>query len=196
MSQNTPPKLPFPKAALFPLVLLLALGLALILWPGVLTAFMPVLIGTVLILAGVSAVLSAVTKKEWFVAPSIRILFGVVAVVVGLVFLINQDVSIMFLSVLFGLYVLIMAALGFVETYRGLRAGHHWVGLLLENLVQVVLGLLLLLKPFSGLNIWVQVLGIHFVVMALGSFFTLWQLWRTACNPPPPDDDAENPKPE
>lgn len=170
------PKFPIiPAAALGVLMLL---GFSLLLWPGLLVEVLPVLIGVLLLLAGVLVIASGGSLRQLGIDTSFRTMFGAVTIVVALVFLVKQDISLVFLSVLFGLYVLITAALSVVEIVNAVRSRQPFILPLLSVVVQMALGLLLLFAPFAGLSLWVQILGVHFVLAGVNGMFWLVRLWR------------------
>lgn len=152
---------------------LLLLGLALLAWPDVLLKVLPPLIGVVLILVGAQFIISTLLMGSRVKEPSLRFLSGFVNILVGAVFILKRDVSLLFMSVLFGLYVLVSAGIGLSVALAGRQRREAWLPAALESLLELVLGALLLFSPFNGLTLWVRVLGVYFVVAAAGMLWAL-----------------------
>jgi uncharacterized membrane protein HdeD (DUF308 family) len=153
--------------------LLLLLGLGLLIWPDVVLGVFPPLIGGVLVLVGGLMLAQCIVIWQYLAQPELRVLNASVNIVIGLVFIIKHDVSLAFLSILFGIYVLIMAGIDFSSALGAMWSGEAWIGLMLEALVKLVLGALLMFAPFSGRSLWAQVLGGYFVVAAVRILFWL-----------------------
>lgn len=171
-------------------VIFLLLGVALLAWPEAVIGVFPPLLGVVLLLVGVQGTAHTLVMWRRLPAPGFALLRGLVNLVVGVIFLVRRDVSLVFMSVLFGAYVLVGAALDFVAVIRDRKERPAVWTDLAESLLNLVLGVLLLVSPFTGQALWARVLGLHFVLV-VGS--SLWWLWRQRQNPADAaEEDGEN----
>lgn len=175
------PKIPFGGAALF-----FALGLALLIWPDAVLTVFPPLLGGIIVLVGSLNVGHTLVMWQRVAQPGFKLLRGMVNIVVGLVFIAKRDVTLAFLSILFGLYVLIMAAIDFSDAMQNLRTQKRWGLTFFQAVAKLVLGLVLLFAPFSGRTLWVRVLGVYFMVIAGGTLHWL----VTERRPAPPASAA------
>lgn len=163
--------------------LLLLLGLGLLFWPDAVLTVFPPLIGGVLVLVGGLMLAHCVVMWKHLAQPELRVLSAAVNIVIGLVFIIKHDFSLAFLSILFGIYVLVMAGIDFSSALGAMWSGEAWIGSMLEALVKLVLGALLMFAPFSGRALWARVLGGYFVVVAVRILFLLWQMGKRTEEP-------------
>ncbi len=174
-------RLPWAKLYLLPIlgtVVLMLLGLALLIWPaGVINMFSP-LLGIVLIVVGAQVTAHSLVMGRRVAAPGAALVRGLIMLLVGVVFITKRDLSLAFLSVLFGLYILVSAALDFSSA---LESRYHKRPYGLEmagSIFSLAIGLLLLFSPFSGLDLWARVLGGYFLLMAGNTLFTTVRMVR------------------
>lgn len=173
--------------------MVLALGLALIFWPrGVLQVFPP-LLGALMLVAGAIGIAHSLAMRARLMQPGMKLLQGLLTVLVGLVFLVKQNFSMAFLTVLFGIYVIVTACIHMSMALDAARDGGRWFAEAGEGLLQFVLGALLLFSPFTGNLLWARLLGLHFSVAALS---TMGWLLRESRRPhpapkPPPEEAGE-----
>lgn len=161
-------------------LLLLLLGAALLVWPDETIHIFPPLIGVVLVLAGIPPVVTGLVLRHRVMEPGFRVLQGCINIGVGIIFIVKQDLSLMFLSVLFGLYALVSAGVDFSEALRGRRLHQPWLGRLVESVLRFLFSILLLFSPFGHLqySLWARLLGIYFFLTALGLLRWLLPLRR------------------
>lgn len=172
-------------------VALLLLGAGLIIWPEAVIGVFPPLLGAVLLLVGTLNIAHAMVLSRRKTDPGFKFVQGVVNVIVGLVFIAKQDVSLAFLTILFGLYVLVSASVNFSSAIKDKSAGKTWVATLVESFFEMLLGLILLFGPFSGRALWIRVLGLYFVVAAGHIFGVLASLKRSLKNKQQSQQDAD-----
>lgn len=155
------------------MVVFAALGLLLLFVPGFFVRILPPLVGIVLIIVGLSGVVSGFTLRGATSHPIFIIGPGLLAIVVGIIFLAKNDVSVVFISILFGLYVILSAVFSIMDAWRKRKAGQPWVFDIVEGVIDILLGLILLLSPLHGMNLWVRILGAHFILIAIGALLML-----------------------
>ena len=109
-------------------LLLLALGLLLIIFPeDTLSAFPPLLGGALVIKGLIILLYSFITSppKQTAELP-ISLYSGSIDLIIGLVFLFKQDLSLTFLSVLFGLYIIINAFVSLSIAWQARQQKRKW----------------------------------------------------------------------
>ena len=180
------PLLAFPISASLIITLL---GICLILWPNEVLSLFPPLIGAILSIVGGITILHAIITFKEAPSPWFKLMQGIINLAVGLVFIFNNNVSLAFLTILFGVYILISAATQLLYAIQGLFAKKRWIGDLLESIFQFFLGALILFGTFSGHALWARLLGLQFAITGASSLFWLLRLKEV-----PPD--AEETLPE
>ncbi|MGD9559511.1 MAG: DUF308 domain-containing protein [Oscillospiraceae bacterium] len=188
------------KSGVWPLagaVLFLLLGVGMLVWPDAILTVFPPLVGAVLVVVGIQAVAYNLVMGRRVANGAFALLRGVINILVGAIFLVKRDLSLAFLSILFGLYVLVGAAMNLSTAAQRIREKKPFATELWDGVFNLVLGLLLLFSPFTGRSLWVRVLGVHFIVSAGTSL--VWMLRRGGEKPvddegqdggPPPETDG------
>lgn len=169
-----------------------AVGLLLLFVPEFFVRILPPLIGVVLLILGLQAIVSGIALRSTREMPLLAIGGGVLSIVVGIIFLVQNNVSVVFISILFGLYIIVTSVLAIADARRKRKAGQPWLFDLVGALIDIVLGLLLLFSPVQGMNLWVRILGIHFILVALGTLIALRQVRRQVLLLMPPDPEPES----
>lgn len=138
--------------------LLCALGLACLVWPATMLGMLPILIGICVLALGLTETAFGFAMRAAGGAGA-SILQGVVNVAVGLVFLFNRKVTLMFIAVLVGIWLLAAGVLR-LSTVRAQRAvGGHWGTALADGVLRLLFGVLMFLRPLGGLGAGTLVVG-------------------------------------
>lgn len=172
-----PPKKQIPGFIVLPAgvsILGIVLGLALMVFPAQIITLFPVVIGLALILAGVHHVGYSIAARRRTLDPGLTTARGILNIVVGLVFLLKGDVSLVFLSILFGIYALVSAGMDFTDATVRRRKKQKWLAGLIESIVEFVLGAVLLFAPFSDTFFWARFLGLYFILASCAALHVLF----------------------
>ncbi|MFV0353057.1 MAG: DUF308 domain-containing protein [Oscillospiraceae bacterium] len=149
---------------------LFVLGCILVFWPSVALRVFPPLIGLVIVIVGVQGLIQLAVFKNRTAAPGLKLAQSLVNILVGMVFLAKRDLSFLFLELLFGLYVVLVAILHLSLVASAIKNKRPFVRELAESVFQLILGLLLLFSPFADEEpLWVRVLGLHFAVAGISA---------------------------
>lgn len=173
------------------LIVFAALGLLLLFVPGFFVRILPPLVGIALILIGLSGVISGFTLRSATSHPIFFIGPGLLAIIVGIIFLAKNDVSVVFISILFGLYVILTAVFSIMDAWRKRKAGQPWMFDIVEGVIDILLGLILLLSPLHGMNLWVRILGAHFILLSIGALLMLFRVKKQFLALLPAGEDTE-----
>lgn len=155
------------RASLIPTIVMVAvllLGLALVIWPDSILSVFPPLLGGVLVLVGGLVLAHCFVMWNRLAQPELQLLRAVVNIVIGIIFIVKHDFSLAFLSILFGIYILVMAGIDFSAALGAMWSGENWAVTLLDALFKLVLGILLMFAPFTGRSLWARVLGAYFAI--------------------------------
>ena len=175
-------------------LVLLGFGLILVFWPEFAIHVFPPIIGLVLLLVGIEEMVHLILHRTRIASPPLKLAQSLVHIMVALVFLLKRGPSFPFFEVLLSLYVLFSAILHLSLVISALQNRLPFLLELLESILQLVLGLLLLLTPFSSTVLWVRILGIHFLVAGGNAVLSDWpprkpeetKPEQTAAEPPEP----------
>lgn len=170
------------------------LGVALLVWPEIVLLIFPPLVGILLLLVGLQQVTHTVVFYQKVIEPGMKLVQGFVEAIVGVVFLLKQNISLMFFTILFGLYILVIAAVRFSTALQEKKSGNPWKSSFFESVFQLALGLLMLFGPFGQNMLWARLLGAHFVLSAGGAL--LWMRREAKRNKPDQADGQPNQPPQ
>ena len=108
--------------------LLCVLGLTALVWPGRVAKILPLCIGAAILGLGLCEVASGFLAKSFLpeYIPGMRKLQGFVNVAVGLVFLLNRTLSLMFIAVVLGVWAVAFGALRLRDALRRRASGQPW----------------------------------------------------------------------
>lgn len=157
-------------------VLYLILGIVLVLWPAASSLALCRLLGGALLLYGLFNLVGVLIRDSGMGAFRLELFLGVVATGVGIFFLLQPVLVLSFLPIVMGVYVMMDSAVALKRTLELYRMEYHrwWLSLLLA-IVGVVLGLVLVLRPFSVTTVFFRVVGVVFLYLGVSD---LWSLWR------------------
>ena len=105
----------------------------------------------------------------------LELLFGIIAAVVGLSFLLRPLAMFQVLSMAVGLYVIVDALVAVSLCRFGYRL--WWVSLLL-SLLGIALGVVLFRKPFAAAEMVTMLIGGAFLFLGISDLWSLWKLSR------------------
>lgn len=150
-------------------VLLCGLGAASLLRPAWMAGIVPLCVGTAILILGgceVGVGIAAKGHMPRYIAGMHR-LRGAVNIAVGLVFLLNRALSLLFVAVTLGLWA---AAFGFLRLYDALhrrKAGAPWRGCAADAAVKIGVGVGMLVSPIGSMTVWMVIVGIFFLIVGV-----------------------------
>jgi len=99
--------------------------------------------------------MNATLARHWW----IFVLRGVIAVLFGLMALAAPGAVLLSLALLFGIYLLADGVLGLVASVRAVRSHGHWGVLLVEAVLNIVMGLIALFMPAAAIFAFVLLMA-------------------------------------
>jgi len=155
------------KGMLLSALVSLALGLVMILMPGVVQTSLRFFLGGGLTLFGLIEIVSVFIQPSGLLSAG-RMIPGILSLAVGLVFLFRYDTFVSLLWVLMGIAILIDAVykLQYAFELKQAAVGNWWIHLL-TAISSLILAGLLMIQPFSVENAMTVFAGIVLLVNAL-----------------------------
>jgi len=130
--------------------------------------------GLIMTITGISLVILNRSKTEQNMATNFWFYFGVINVVIGLVFIINPQFIVSFFFILVGLIALIS---GVLSMWHQIQYGELYKrAALLKNGIAILFGLLILLYPFEGAEAATIVTGIFAVIYGVSALIAAFRL--------------------
>lgn len=133
------------------------------------------IIGGVLIAMGIAAFIRYFQTKGEQRTFTFDLVYGIITVIVGLIFVINPEMIASFIPFVLGVWIILSGAFKFQNAFS-LKALHSevWVGTLVIAILMVVCGLVLLFNPFAGAIVITKLIGIFMVIYAILDVITAW----------------------
>ena len=158
-------------------ILYLVLGLVLLIWPAASSLALCRLLGAALLLYGLFNLVGFFLRDSGMGAFRLELFLGVVATGVGIFFLVQPRLVLSFLPIVMGVYVVIDSAVALKHTLELYRMEYHrwWLSLVLA-LVGIVLGLVLVFRPFAVTTTFFRLVGVVFLYLGISDFWSLWRV--------------------
>lgn len=156
-------------------VLYIALGLVLLIWPGIVCLSF----GLLLLIYGIITIISFFVHDSRLGTFRFELILGIVAAAAGLLFLIKPEFFKSVIPVVLGIYIIIDALLNLKRSMElhSLQYGRWWVILVL-SLVSVALGVLILFRPGMTADVLIMVIGGVFVYNGLSDLWSIFKISR------------------
>ncbi|NCC06622.1 MAG: hypothetical protein EOM30_00935 [Clostridia bacterium] len=137
-------------------------GASAVIWPEVLIKILPISLGLLALLYGAVHIALALAWKE-LTPASPRVVGGVAAIVVGLVFIINRALSVAFIGVLIGLFAVVSGVIRAVYTWKNRPSDGTFMYAVINSALRVIIGLLMLFNPFASMAALAVLIGVYLV---------------------------------
>jgi uncharacterized membrane protein HdeD (DUF308 family) len=148
-------------------ILMTALGLIIILAPDVTIDIVMMVIGSIVLIAGIVLLLFEYRSQGKIPGFTYRVVEGLAYLVIGILFIANPRGSAGFLLILLAVLLLFAATIQFIGASR-LPQGHPSKTLMMAGgLITAVFGILLFINPFGGAQALVTLLGILLLVLGI-----------------------------
>ncbi|MTQ98649.1 hypothetical protein GMD88_17890 [Pseudoflavonifractor sp. BIOML-A6] len=160
-------------------VLYIALGLVLLIWPGITSDLICLSFGLLLLIYGIITIISFFVHDSRLGTFRFELILGIVAAAAGLLFLIKPEFVKSVIPVVLGIYIIIDALLNLKRSLElhSLQYGRWWVILVL-SLVSVALGVLILFRPGMTADVLIMVIGGVFVYNGLSDLWSIFKISR------------------
>lgn len=144
-------------------LIILLIGFILILMPDTLNKIVGILVGLFFLILGLIGIYKYVEQKT----DSMELVTGILYAVLGAIIMLYPHSIIRLVAICLGVYLLIS---GLIKVKMGISfkdVNTRWVGTLIVGILIIVLGLLLIFNPFSGIAI-TKLAGFYLIL--LGAF--------------------------
>ena len=155
-------------------ILLLLVGVAFIVWPGEAARVLARVVAIAIAAFGAfELILFFIGSRKSFVDVSAAVT-GVLLTALGVFLLIKPDTLLNFFNIIFGIAILIVGLDHIFQSIFIIRyvRGLWWVSLLV-GIAALLLGVIIIINPFSAVNSAMILIGITMVIEAIGGFWNL-----------------------
>lgn len=155
-------------------ILLLLVGVAFIVWPGEAARVLARVVAIAIAVFGAfELILFFIGSRKSFVDVSAAVT-GVLLTALGVFLLIKPDTLLNFFNIIFGIAILIVGLDHIFQSIFIIRhvRGLWWISLLV-GVAALLLGVIIIINPFSAVNTAMILIGITMVIEAIGGFWNL-----------------------
>lgn len=153
------------------------MGIVLLARPGETLYVVSMICGITMIALGVGALISYFVKDR----NMLLIILAVISVITGIIVCVKYKSIVSILLFLFGLFILISGIVDLITSIDVKRYGFgDWIVSFLMSLVTAVLGLLIVVNPFSSSLAVIRLLGISLLVYAVLDLIAFIQVKKVA----------------
>lgn len=146
-------------------VIMLVLGLVLLIWPEMSLSILCYLIGAMLIIGGVVKLVGYFSKDLYRLAFQFDLAFGILSILLGIVFIAHPEHIISILPIVMGIFVLVEGVLRIQTAMDAKTFGlSTWWMMIILAIATSGCGLLLIFKPFESAVAMMMLLGVTLLI--------------------------------
>lgn len=151
-------------------IVMLVLGIALFIRPSAIVNRIPLFLGSILLFIGLDDLLYSFLTKDYKIGTSMQLIQGTINVMIGIVFLLKQEASLLYLGICFGICALVMGAIKLnlaVDRYY-LGLSHGWY--IFDGIIRIIFAAWLIFNPIGGFTVWIMTCGAYFIISSIDIF--------------------------
>lgn len=162
-------------------VLCIALGVVLILWPGMSVQIACRTIGAVLGIMGIGKVVGFFWVKDGSMFSRMNLILGIIIGIIGVWIFMQPDKIIAMVPILVGIIIVLHGVNNLEQTVKLCKGQYDkwWIALVL-GLVTIGFGVLLICNPFAAVDTLVRAIGIFLVYDGASDIWIVSRVAHTA----------------
>lgn len=141
-------------------------GLVLMLAPDTFNKVVGIIVGLSLLLVGLATIYQYMKNK---IGTTLSLFSGILYAVLGAIIMVYPNSVLQLVAMCLGVYLLISGILKVSTAINIRRITERWIGTLVIGIISGILGILLLVNPFSGITI-TKLAGIFLVIAVVFDF--------------------------
>lgn len=144
------------------------LGVCLVIWPAAAAATICLIIGWILVVAGIFAIINYFAARKSQSFAGMTLFLGIVELVFGIMIVTNVKAFVGFLGIMFAVILFIHSVNDIAQSFAIKRMGFKgWVGPVVFSIVGFILAVVILINPFATLPALMVLAGIALVIDGL-----------------------------
>ena len=155
----------FEKKNIFSSILLIIFAIFLIVQPANMTKTLIIIIGAILVVDGIIDMVNYLAADREYRMFSLGIFEGIVELLTGTLFLLNYEALIVVFPIILGIVIIGKNMFKMQLALNLKQLGYtHWIYVLLISLIVILLGVVILLNPFTSLKVLVIDSGVIILI--------------------------------
>lgn len=141
-----------------------ALGIILVVWPGLSVRMVCMAIGVVLVINGISRLMNFIFGRDGSIFSQMNLVMGIIITVIGGWILFQPNTIIAMIPILVGIIIVIHGINNLQQTVSLCQSRYDkwWVALLLA-LITIGFGVLLIFNPFAAVDTLIRFIGLFLI---------------------------------
>ena len=144
-------------------IVLLILGILLLLVPGEIVTTVIRLFGLIILVIGITSVLNEIKIKK----QSTDFVNGILIGILGLVFISSPQTIASIIPFILGVWITIKSLFKLQFSYSLKRTSTDYIKPLVINIIELILGLVLVFNPFKGAEALIRIIGGFMIVYGI-----------------------------
>lgn len=142
----------------------MALGIILVVWPGLSVRMVCMAIGVVLVINGISRLMNFIFGRDGSIFSQMNLVMGIIITVIGGWILFQPNTIIAMIPILVGIIIVIHGINNLQQTVSLCQSRYDkwWVALLLA-LITIGFGVLLIFNPFVAVDTLIRFIGLFLI---------------------------------
>ncbi len=155
-------------------LILILLGAYSIVYPAGIIMFLSYVIGSLLILLGISCIFSGVVNNIEMTFPFFKIFFGVIFCIIGITFIIKYNIPYLIIAFCLGIWAISMGSYKLWIGIQFRKQGQKCLWLIIGSILHILFGIAILIFPIITTNIWIQIFGAYLIFLGICVFISLF----------------------
>lgn len=161
-------------------LLCVALGVVLVIWPGMSMQIVCTAVGVVLIITGVMKIAEYLMIKDGSLYAQTNLIFGIILIVIGVWITVKPDKVLAMIPIIIGIVITLHGIHKLQQAVELCKSQYDkwWVALIL-GLLTIGFGVLLICKPFAAVDTVVTFLGICLIYDGISNIWIVSRVYRS-----------------
>ena len=160
-------------------ILTILLGMILVIWPASSTMFICLVAGWLLLLGGILSVVVYFSYQE--TGPNSSLFLGLIAAALGLWIVIRPSAIVQFISVLFGIVLLLHGFMDIQDSVELKRSSYsNWWIFIIFSVVTVILGVFVIWAPITSASVMTVFSGISLLFDGITELILVYRVSKAA----------------
>lgn len=154
-------------------VLMTVYGLMLVIWPQASADILGYTIAGVILVIGISDIIRYLMHGDMAQAYKKELITGVIAIIIGLIFLVNVRLIQSIIPFLLGLYILYRGVMKLMDAFELRRYNYgNWRIAMILAAISIILGIVLTIKPLWLVKFIFRLIGIVLIYSGISDIIT------------------------
>ncbi|MDD6202126.1 MAG: DUF308 domain-containing protein [Lachnospiraceae bacterium] len=156
----------------------LALGIALLIWPGISAKVLCITLGTMLAIAGIVSVIVFLVTHDGTIYSRMNLTGGIVFLVIGMFIILQPEIVMTIIPIIIGIFIMVHGLYNFKQTVDlGKYRYDKWYFALILSILTIGLGIVVIINPFETAEALMMMAGAALVFDGVSDIWILSRIF-------------------